>query len=76
MNLTYSLTQRPTLSDCDSVTFLNTESRADVCSEVLVSLFITGVFGDKVKIFAADDDRTVHLGRYNCPGEDTATDRD
>lgn len=71
-----SLGKRPALADGDLVTLLNTESRADVCGEVLVPLLVTGVLGDEVEVFAADDQRTVHLCRDNGTREDTATDGD
>jgi hypothetical protein len=41
-----------------------------------VSLLITGVLGDEVKIFAADDESSVHLGGNNGAGKDAATDGD
>jgi len=41
--------------------------------DVLVSLLITGVFGDVVKVFATDDDGTVHLGGNNGAGQDAAS---
>lgn len=44
--------------------------------EVLVALLVTGVLGNEVEVFAADDDRPVHLGRHDGAGEDTAADRD
>lgn len=44
--------------------------------EVGVSLLVTGVFGDKVKVFSADDQRSVHLGRDDFAGQDTSSDRD
>lgn len=59
---TYSLAERSALSNGNLVTFLNTESWGDVGGNVLVSLFISGVLGDIVEVFAAEDDGTVHLG--------------
>jgi hypothetical protein len=41
-----------------------------------VTLLVTVVLGNKVKIFTADDDGTVHLGGYDSAGQDTTTDRD
>jgi hypothetical protein len=72
----HSLGQRPALANGHLVTVLHTECRADVCSEVLVSLLITGVLGDEVEVFAADDESAVHLGRNDGAGKDTATDGD
>lgn len=74
--VTYSLAQRSALSNGNLVTLLNTESRGDVGGNVLVSLLVTGVLGDEVKVLAADDDGTVHLGGDDSAGQDTATDGD
>lgn len=76
MSVTYSLAQRTALADGNLVTLLNTESRGNVGGEVLVALLVTGVLGDEVKVLAADDDGTVHLGGNDGTGEDTATDGD
>ena len=73
-NWTYSLAQRPALSNSNLITLLHTESWRDVRSQVLVSLLVTCVFRDKVKVFAADNQSTVHLGRNNGSSKDTATD--
>jgi hypothetical protein len=64
------------LANSDLVTVLNTESRADVGGQVLVSSLVTGVFGDEVEVFPADDQGTVHLGGDDGAGKDTATDGD
>ena len=45
-------------------------------SQVLVSLLVTGVLGDEVKVFSADDKSSVHLGGNDGAGQDTATDGD
>jgi hypothetical protein len=47
-----------------------------VRSQVLVSLLVTGVLGDEVKVFSADDEGSVHLGGNDGAGQDTATDGD
>jgi hypothetical protein len=47
-----------------------------VSGQVLVSLLVSGVFGDVVKVFSADDESSVHLGGNNGSSEDTATDGD
>ena len=73
---TYGLAQRTALADCDPVTLLDTESRGDVSCQVLVALLVTVVLGDVVEVFTADDDGTVHLGRDNTAGKDTAADGD
>ena len=75
-DFTYSLAQRTALANGNPVTLLNTESRGDVSSQVLVTLLVTVVLGDVVKVFTADDDGTVHLGGDDTAGKDTATDRD
>jgi hypothetical protein len=50
-----SLGEGPALADNDLVTGLDTEGGRDVCGEVLVALLVTGVLGDEVEVFAADD---------------------
>lgn len=47
-----------------------------MCSQVLVALLVTRVLGDEVKVFAADDQGAVHLGRDDGSSKDTATDGD
>ena len=49
------LGEGPALADDDLVTGLDTESGRDVGGEVLVALFVTGVLGDEVEVFAADN---------------------
>ncbi len=73
---TYSLAQRTALANGNLVTFFNTERRGDVSSEVLVALLVTGVLGDEMEIFPANDEGTVHFGGDDCAGQDTATDGD
>ena len=74
--VTYSLAQWSALANGNLITLLNTESWRDVRSEVLVSLLVSGVFGDEVEVFSADDEGSVHLGRDDGSGQDTATDGD
>jgi hypothetical protein len=64
------------LSNGNLITILNTESGGNVRGEVLVSLFVSGVLGDKVKVFSADDEGSVHLGGNDGTSQDTATDGD
>jgi hypothetical protein len=52
---TDGLGKRPALANDDLVTGLDTESGRDVCGEVLVALLVTGVLGDEVEVFTADD---------------------
>jgi hypothetical protein len=47
-----------------------------VRSQVLVSLLVSGVLGDEMEVFSADDKGTVHLGGNNGASQDTATDGD
>ena len=58
----HSLGERSALANNDLVTFLDTECGRDVGGEVLVALLVSGVLGDVVEVFAADDDGSVHLG--------------
>ena len=41
-----------------------------------MSLLVSGVFGDKVKVLAADNEGSVHFGGNDGSCEDTASDRD
>ena len=41
-----------------------------------MSLLISGVFGNEVEVFAADDESSVHFSGDDGACEDTATDRD
>lgn len=45
-------------------------------SQVLVSLLISGVFGNKVEIFTSDDKSSVHFGGDDGAGKNTAADGD
>ena len=74
--VTYGLAEGTALANGDLVTLLDTESRGDVRSEVLVALLVTVVLGDVVEVFSPDDQSTVHLGGDDGAGQDTATDRD
>jgi hypothetical protein len=56
-----SLGEGPALANDDLVTGLDTESGRDVCGEVLVALLVTGVLGDEVKVFTADDQSACNL---------------
>ena len=72
----YSLAQGSALANSHCVAFFNTESRGNVCGKVGVSLLVSGVFGNEVKIFSSDNQGSVHLGRDDFAGKDTASDRD
>jgi hypothetical protein len=41
-----------------------------------VSLLVSGVLWDEVKVLPADNEGTVHLGRHDGTSQDTATDGD
>lgn len=71
---TYRLAKGSALSNGDLVTVFKTEGGGNVYSQVLVSLLITGVFGDVVEVFTSDDGGTVHLGGNDGASQDTATD--
>ena len=45
-------------------------------SQVGVSFLVSSVLGNEMKIFAADNQGSVHFHRDNGSGEDTATNRD
>lgn len=72
----YRFAQRPTLPNCDLIPFLHSKSRADMRSQVLVSLLIPGVFGDKVEIFSADNEGAVHFGGDDGARQNTTADAD
>jgi hypothetical protein len=76
LGFTYSLAERPALANGNLITLLDTESGGDVCSKVLVTLLVTGVLGDEVKVLSADDEGSVHLGGNDSAGQDTSTDGD
>lgn len=71
-----SLGERSALANGNLVTLLNTESRRNVGSKVLVALLVTVVLGDVVEVVTSDNDGTVHLGRDNSTGQNLTTDRD
>lgn len=68
------LGQRSTLTDNNDITFLDTERWRDVGSNVLVSLLVSVVFGDKVEVVSSDDDGSVHFGGHDSTGQDLASD--
>jgi hypothetical protein len=74
--LTYSLAEGTALANSDLVALLQTESGGNVNGKVLVALLVTRVLGDEMQVLAADDSSSVHLGRDNGAGKDTAADRD
>ena len=73
---TYGLAEGPALADGNLVTLLDTESRGNVCGEILVALLVSGVLRNEVEIFPSDNESAVHLGGDDGAGEDTAADGD
>lgn len=73
--MSYSLAEGSALTNSDQITLLNTESRGNVGGKVGVSLLVSGVLGDEVEVFSADDQGSVHLGGNDSAGEDAASDR-
>lgn len=70
------LGKRSALTDSNNVTLVNTESWGDMGSEVLVSLLVTRVLWNEVKVVSSDDHGTGHLGGDDGTSEDTASDGD
>jgi hypothetical protein len=66
-----SLGEGPALADDDCVTGLDTEGGRDVSGEVLVALLVTGVFGDEVEVFTADNQGTWALLVYAAKANST-----
>lgn len=71
---TNSLRNRTALANRYYIAFLDTETRADMGSHVGVTLFITFVLGNILKVIAANDDRTLHLVFEYYATKDTTTD--
>ena len=43
-------------------------------SKIGVSLLVSSVLGNEVKVFSSDNDRSMHFGGDDSTGEDTASD--
>jgi len=69
----YSLAERSALANSDLITLFHTEGRGNMSGEIGVSLLVSGVLGDEVEIFSAHNDGSVHLGRDDGTGQDTAS---
>lgn len=41
-----------------------------------MSLLVSGIFGNEVKVFSSDDDGSVHFGGDDLSGQDAASDGD
>lgn len=74
--VTYCLAQRSALSNGDLISLLYTKCGRNMSSQILVSLLISGVFGNEMEVFAADDESSMHFGRDNGAGKYSTTDRD
>lgn len=72
--VTYRFTQRSALPNGDLISFLHTECRRNMGSQVLMSLLISGVFGNEMEVFASDDESSMHFGRDNGASEYSTTD--
>ena len=59
------LAQRSALADGDDISFLDSETWADVDGDVSVSLLESVVLLDVVEIVSSDDDSASHLGGDN-----------
>lgn len=71
--VTYSLAQRSALPNSDCIAFFNTECGTNMRSQVCVSLLVSCILWDEVKVFSTDDQRPVHLRGDNSSCEDTAS---
>jgi hypothetical protein len=66
----------PALTDGDDITLLDTnEGGGQVGGDVSVSLLVSAVLADIVKVVTTDDDGSLHLVGDNDTTEDTAADR-
>jgi len=68
-----SLGQRTALSNCNNIPLLDLEGRRAMHSHVLMTLFITTVLGNEMKVILPNDDGALHLGGDDQSLEDTST---
>lgn len=47
-----------------------------MCGQVAVSLLVSGILGNEVKVFSSNDQCSMHFGGDDSAGKDTTTDRD
>lgn len=73
---TDSLAKRSAFTNDNDVTFLNSEGWWAVDWNVSVSLFISIVFGDVVKVISSDDNGSLHFGWDADTLEDSSSDGD
>ncbi len=71
---THSLGERTALTNGDNITFLHTEARREMGSNVLVTLLETLVLTHVVQVITTHNDRALHLVGKNHTLQDTATD--
>ena len=64
------------LADGNNISDLAFEGGGAVDRDVAVTLFVTAVLGDVVKVITADDDGALHLGGDDKTLEDTASNGD
>lgn len=72
--VTYSLAERSALTDGNLIALLHTECRRNMSSQILVSLFIPGVFGNKVEVLASNYESSMHFRRHNGTSQNSPTD--
>jgi hypothetical protein len=73
---TDGLRKRAALTDDHGITFLETETRRAVSSDVLVTLLETVVLLDVVQEITTDDDSALHFGGLDNSLQDTSADAD
>jgi len=69
------LGERAALANGDLVTLLDSKSRRNVGSDILVPLFEAVILRDEVKVVTANDNGAPHLGRFDNTLDQTATHR-
>lgn len=60
---TYCLAQRSALPNGNLITFLHTECRRYMGSQVLMSLLISRILGNKMEVFPSYDESSMHFSR-------------
>eukprot|EP00976_Prorocentrum_cordatum_P018580 376498-Prorocentrum_minimum.AAC.6 len=70
----HGLRERPALAHGDGVTIVAAEGRGDVRRQVLVTLLVTLVLGDEVKVVTTNDNGALHLGGLDHTVENAAAD--
>ncbi len=71
------LGQRSALSDGNDISFLDSlEGRGAVSGDVGVSLLVSAILFDIVKIISSDDDSSVHFGAHDHSLQNSSSDGD